>query len=117
MNRSFHVQQEWVRTASMKRIFTIARLAVNALCAAGLLATSAIAGPMAIPVPERKDIVLQAQSDCYSIGQQVAADRGGTLAKATQTTKGGREVCVIVVLLPGKDGGRPRRDQVVVPLN
>jgi hypothetical protein len=101
----------------MKRIFMITRLGLTALCAAGLIATNVIAGPMAIPAPERQDIVLQAQSDCYSIGQQVASDRGGTLAKATQTTKGGREVCVIVVLLPGKDGGRPRRDQVVVPLN
>ena len=57
------------------------------------------------------------QSDCYSIGQQVAAERGGTLAKAQQSTKGGQAVCVIVVLLPGKDGGRPRRTQIVVPLN
>jgi hypothetical protein len=101
----------------MKRIFMITRLGLTALCAAGLLATNAIAGPMATSAPERRDIVVRVQSDCYSIGQQVASDRGGTLAKATQTTKGGREVCVIVVLLPGKDGGRPRRDQVVVPLN
>ena len=117
MNRSFHVQQEWARTASMKRIFAITRLAVTALCAVGVFASGVIAGPLATPQPDRQEMVVRVQSDCYSIGQQVAADRGGTLAKATQTTKGGQKVCVIVVLLPGKDGGRPRRDQVVVPLN
>ena len=37
-----------------------------------------------------------AQSDCYAIGQQV---------------------CVIVVLVPGKNGERPRRTEVVVPAN
>jgi hypothetical protein len=101
----------------MKRIFTITRLAVTAFCAMGLFASSGVAGPLVTPKPGHREIVVRVQSDCYSIGQQVAADRGGTLAKASQTTKGGQEVCVIVVLLPGKDGGRPRRDQVVVPLN
>jgi hypothetical protein len=101
----------------MKRIVSITRLGLTALCAAGLLAVQAVAAPLAVPAPGYGDVVVRVQSDCYSIGQQVAADRGGTLAKAQQTTKGGQAVCVIVVLLPGKDGGRPRRAQVVVPLN
>ncbi len=54
-------------------------------------------------------------SDCYAIGEQVAAQYGGTLAKASQSTQGGQPVCVIVVLVPGKDGQRPRRTEVVVP--
>lgn len=56
-----------------------------------------------------------AQSDCYSIGQQVAAENGGTLAKASQAEQDGRAVCVIVVLVPGKNGQRPRRTEIVVP--
>ena len=40
---------------------------------------------------------------------------GGTLAKASQQNRGGQTVCVIVVLVPGKDGQRPRRTEVVVP--
>ncbi len=56
-----------------------------------------------------------AQSDCYSIGQQVAAENGGTLAKASQAEQGGQAVCVIVVLVPGKNGQRPRRTEIVVP--
>lgn len=60
------------------------------------------------------NVVLVA-SDCYSIGEQVAAENGGTLAKASQATQDGQPVCVIVVLVPGKDGQRPRRTEVVVP--
>ena len=56
-----------------------------------------------------------AQGDCYAIGQQIAAQNGGTLARASPSTQGGQPVCVIVVLVPGKDGERPRRVQMVVP--
>lgn len=59
--------------------------------------------------------ILLAGSDCYSIGEQVAAEYGGTLARASQATQDGQPVCVIVVLVPGKDGQRPRRTEVVVP--
>ena len=58
---------------------------------------------------------MTAAADCYSIGEQVAAQNGGTLAKASQQNRGGQTVCVIVVLVPGKDGQRPRRTEVVVP--
>lgn len=56
----------------------------------------------------------QAGADCYSIGQQVAADNGGTLAKASVTTRDNQTFCVIVVLVPGKQGQRPRRAEFVV---
>lgn len=58
-----------------------------------------------------------AQADCYAIGQQVAAERGGTLARASEANQGGRSVCVVVVLVPGRDGERPRRTEIVVPRN
>lgn len=63
------------------------------------------------------DAVQMAQGgvDCYAVGEQVAAQYGGTLAKATPANRGGQTVCQIVVLVPGKEGGRPRRVQVVVP--
>jgi hypothetical protein len=57
-----------------------------------------------------------AQGDCYAIGQQIAAHNGGTLAKATPEDRGGQQVCVIVVLVPGQDGQRPRRAEFVVPM-
>ncbi|MCO6388623.1 hypothetical protein GTK01_16580 [Aliihoeflea sp. 40Bstr573] len=63
--------------------------------------------------PQRVQLV---QGDCYAIGQQVAAQNGGTLAKATPEDRGGQQVCVIVVLVPAQDGQRPRRAEFVVPM-
>lgn len=92
------------------------RTATLALCAAGLFASShAMAMPMI--APDRVSPIVLAASDCYAIGQQVAEQNGGTLAKASQSTRGGQPVCVIVVLVPGKDGQRPRRSEIVVPQN
>jgi hypothetical protein len=89
--------------------------ATLALCAAGLFASQATALPVVVPEQNRPNVL--AASDCYAIGQQVAEQNGGTLAKASQSTRGGQPVCVIVVLVPGKDGQRPRRTEIVVPLN
>ena len=58
-----------------------------------------------------------AAADCYGIGQQIAAENGGQLANVRQANRGGQTVCVIVVLVPGKDGGRPRRQEFTVPAN
>jgi hypothetical protein len=56
-----------------------------------------------------------AAADCYSIGQRVAAQNGGQLAKVRPETRRGKNVCVVVVLIPAKDGQRPRRAEIVVP--
>ncbi len=58
-----------------------------------------------------------AAADCYSIGQQIAAQNGGQLANVREASQGGQPVCVVVVLVPGKDGGRPRRQEFTVPAN
>ncbi len=71
-----------------------------ALCVAALLAAQTVPGMAA---------------DCYGTGQQIATQIGGTLARANETNRGGQPVCVIVVLVPGKDGQRPRREEQVVP--
>ncbi|RRI06017.1 hypothetical protein EH240_04470 [Mesorhizobium tamadayense] len=99
----------------MKTFRSHIRSATLALAAAGLFASQATAMPAIEPSVD-EPIVLAA-SDCYAIGQQVAAQNGGTLAKASQATRGGQQVCVIVVLVPGKEGQRPRRSEIVVPLN
>lgn len=97
----------------MNKKVTPLRLSITALLAALL--------GLAVAVPteagQRSGEILVAQADCYAIGQQVAADNGGTLAKAQSANRGGQEVCVIVVLVPGKDGQRPRRTEIVVPAN
>ncbi|MDX8481168.1 hypothetical protein RFN28_22285 [Mesorhizobium sp. VK24D] len=99
----------------MKTFRSHIRTAMLALAAAGLFASQATAMMLIEPSVDRP--VVLAASDCYAIGQQVAAQNGGTLAKASQATRGGQQVCVIVVLVPGKEGQRPRRSEIVVPLN
>ena len=103
----------------MNSFCTFFRLAIPALCATGLLATQASAMPLApvTTLSDRADLVMTVASDCYAVGQQVAAQKGGTLAKASQSTQGGQPVCVIVVLVPGKEGERPRRSEIIVPQN
>jgi hypothetical protein len=82
----------------MKTFRVLSRFAALGLLSAGLLGV----GPAAA-------------ADCYSIGQQMAAQAGGKLANVREANRGGQTVCVIVVLVPGKDGGRPRRQEFVVP--
>jgi hypothetical protein len=74
---------------------------------ASLLPCLIAAALLAVPAP--------AAANCYAVGQRIAAERGGSLAAAQAEVRGGRQVCVIVVLVPGADGKRPRRQEIVVP--
>lgn len=98
----------------MKNI-RIPTLALAALMALGAVAPAS-GLPMASSMPATPQRILLAQGDCYAVGQQIAAENGGTLAKATPEDRGGQQVCVIVVLVPGQDGQRPRRAEFVVPM-
>jgi hypothetical protein len=54
-------------------------------------------------------------ADCYSAGQRVADQNGGQLARVRPETRRGKTVCVVVVLIPPKNGQHPRRVEIVVP--
>jgi len=97
----------------MSYFYSIMRQVIAALVAATFVAVPV--GEVSAASAEAPMLV--AQADCYAIGQQVAAQNGGTLARATLSNQGGQPVCVIVVLVPGKDGQRPRRAEFVVPAN
>lgn len=90
------------------------RSALAGMVAVAIAAADALAAPLVV-APAAPVLVQPAQADCYSIGQQIAAQNGGELARASASKQGGRTVCVIVVLVPGKNGQRPRRQQFVVP--
>jgi len=94
---------------------SMVRLLAATAALAAFTASQAVASQAYAPAGTGE--VMTAAADCYSIGEQVAAQYGGTLAKASQQNSGGQIVCVIVVLVPGKDGQRPRRTEVVVPAN
>ena len=80
-----------------------------------LSATVAVAAPLPLRPDATAPAPVHVAADCFALGQQIAAENGGTLARASPATQGGRPVCRIVVLLPGKDGERPRRAEFVVP--
>jgi hypothetical protein len=90
------------------------RLAATAAVLAFAISEAA-ATPVVLPGAADAAPVQLAAADCFAIGEQVAAQYGGTLAKASASNRGGQTVCHIVVLVPGKDGQRPRRVQVDVP--
>lgn len=73
------------------------------------------AGSQLAQTASSKQHVLRIAGDCAAIGQQVAAAQGGTLTKATAAVQNGTPVCIVVVLVPGRDGERPRRVEVAVP--
>jgi hypothetical protein len=87
------------------------------LALAAWMTLGAVASASALPIfsaaPATPQRIQLAQGDCYAVGQQVAAENGGTLAKATPEDQDGQQVCVIVVLLPAQDGQRPRRVEFV----
>jgi len=86
------------------------------LTLAGLFTIAAI-GLAAMPALSQDEapVLLAQGADCYAIGQRVAAEMGGQLAAANAENRGGQTVCRIVVLVPGRNGERPRREEVVVP--
>jgi hypothetical protein len=78
---------------------------------------SLFAAPLHVPtagVPA-STLAVPIAADCYALGQDKAAELGGELAKATAATDGDAPVCKLVIVVPGKDGERPKRVQVTVP--
>ena len=60
--------------------------------------------------------IVQVQASCNAVGQQVAAQHGGSLANVRMENRGGRNVCVGEVIVPPKDGQRGRKIPFEVPL-
>lgn len=85
---------------------------------AGLaIAGQAFAAAPRVMMPGTADdlVIVQVQADCYAVGQDKAAEMGGTLAKATPDTEVGVPVCRLVIVVPGAEGERPKRVEITVP--
>lgn len=90
----------------------VTSLALGSLLNAAALAHAGVPqGQMATANP----LVQMVQADCFALGEDVAAQKGGTLAKATPDTEGGQPVCRVVIVIPGKDGERPKREEIIIP--
>ena len=99
----------------MKKLLAFSALSALTI-AFGILAfgPSAFAGPVKagadVPV-----LTVPVEVDCYAVGEQLAQQNGGTVAKAVPVTQDGQAMCRIVLLIPGAEGERPRREEILVP--
>lgn len=59
--------------------------------------------------------VLMAAGDCSEAAAQAAADSGGQVLSVSSRQQDGKTVCVVTVLVPGSDGGRPRKRTITLP--
>jgi hypothetical protein len=89
---------------------------ITGLVAALLLAP--VAGHAApSPAPSlAPSIAMPVQAGCNAVAQQLAAEYGGK-ARASLQNRGGQQVCVVVIVVEGKDGARAQRIERVVPAN
>lgn len=95
-------------------------LAFSALCALTIAFGVLAFGPSAFAGPVKADadalsLVISADAQCDPIGEQVAQQNGGTLAKATSVIQDGQPMCKIVLIVSGNEGERPKRVEFLVP--
>ncbi len=98
----------------MKHSSLIKGIAV-ALLLAALTPAAGIAGPAPAPLPAAP-LAMPVQANCNGVAQQLAAQYGGK-ARASLQNRGGQQVCVVVIVVEGKDGARAQRIERVVPAN
>jgi hypothetical protein len=74
-----------------------------------------LAATYAPVLPDHTNLLLTQAADCYVIGEQQAAAQGGTLAAASDAVQNGQPVCRVIVVVPGQNGERPKRVEIIVP--
>ena len=74
-----------------------------------------LAATPAPTLPMQRDLILVQVADCYTIGEQQAAAQDGTLAAANDAVQNGQPVCRVIIVVPGQNGERPKRVEIIVP--
>lgn len=69
--------------------------------------------PDPVTRPDRRQRT--AQADCSSAAAEAAADSGGQVLSVSSRQQNGRTVCVVTVLIPAEEGGRPRKKTITIP--
>ncbi len=62
----------------------------------------------------REPATLLAQGGCSAAAAEAAAQTGGQVLSVQISEQGGRTVCVVTVLVPARDGSRPRRQTITI---
>lgn len=82
-----------------------------------LMMVGAAPGAAAWPVqPLKHDTgrpLLMVADNCYAVGERLAQERGAKLLRADAVGSG---ECRVVMLIRDGKGGRPRREEIVVPM-
>ncbi|GAA5093662.1 hypothetical protein GCM10023260_00090 [Bartonella acomydis] len=61
------------------------------------------------------DSVLAAE--CTEMGRKVASQENGVLVRSKPVVQDGKDMCMIVVVVPARNGEKLRRVEVVVPVD
>lgn len=97
----------------MKKV--VNHIVAGLICAFALAPGVATAIPFGVPEAPASTVV-KAAGDCRAIGQRKAAQHGGVLADVRVEQRGGRTVCVGVIIVQGKNGERGQRIPFEEPL-
>ncbi|SJZ64759.1 hypothetical protein [Consotaella salsifontis] len=62
-----------------------------------------------------KPIRVAEGGNCSRAAAQAQAQTGGEVLSVASRQQGGRTVCVITLLVPSSDGGRPRKTTITIP--
>ncbi|MBB5073551.1 hypothetical protein HNQ69_000672 [Bartonella callosciuri] len=54
-------------------------------------------------------------SGCAELGRRVAAQENGVLVRLKPVVQDGKDMCMVVVVVPARDGKKLRRVEVFVP--
>ncbi|GAA5103603.1 hypothetical protein [Bartonella jaculi] len=54
-------------------------------------------------------------TECVEVGKKVAVQQSGVLVRSTPIVQDGRNICVVVVIVPAREGKKLRRVEVSVP--
>ncbi|WP_208441465.1 hypothetical protein [Bartonella raoultii] len=54
-------------------------------------------------------------SECAEVGKKVSAQENGVLVRSKPVVQDGKDMCVIVVVIPARNGEKLRRVEVSVP--
>lgn len=54
---------------------------------------------------------------CVEVGKKIATQENGVLVRLKPVVQDGKNMCMVVVVVPARDGEKPRRVEVFVPNN
>ncbi len=54
-------------------------------------------------------------AECAKVGKELATQKKAVLVRSTPVVQEGRDICLVVVVVPARDGKKLRRVEISVP--